>query len=206
MTPEYLSRILSQTPRFFQTPRILSGIWLKFWNFEALIWAESGVILFILFEGQRLTWIRRQVQKNDVFGTQAKDIFCNHTDNSNICLRIPPSKKLIFFLQLLKKVACRQQLVRRISVHDHAWSLWWFILKQAQSFGSDESLSVSTKDALSSCSTRAALNMEPTVTGWGIRGLDILDRGIKSCGSPPTNNFPFVLVPIHKGRLPLIEI
>ena len=118
----------------------------------------------------------------------------------------PPSKKLIFFLQLLKKVACRQQLVRRISVHDHAWSLWWFILKQAQSFGSDESLSVSTKDALSSCSTRAALNMEPTVMGWGIRGLDILDRGIKSCGSPPTNNFPFVLVPIHKGRLPLIEI
>ena len=27
-----------------QTPRFLSGIWLKFWNLEALIWAESGVI------------------------------------------------------------------------------------------------------------------------------------------------------------------
>ena len=37
--------VLSQTPRFFQTPRILSGIWLKFWNFEALIWAVSGVML-----------------------------------------------------------------------------------------------------------------------------------------------------------------
>ena len=119
----------------------------------------------------------------------------------------PPLQKNWFsFCNFWKTVACRLQLVRWISVHDHAWSLWWFILNQAQSFGSDKSLSVSTKDALSSCSTRAALNMEPTVMGWGIRGLDILDRGIKSCGSPPTNNFPFVLVPIHKGRLPLIEI
>ena len=109
----------------------------------------------------------------------------------------PPSKKLIFFLQLLKN-GCLSAATCPANQ--------WFILNQAKSFGSDKSLSVSTKDALSSCSTRAALNMEPTVTGWGIRGLDILDRGIKSCGSPPTNNFPFVLVPIHKGRLPLIEI
>ena len=109
----------------------------------------------------------------------------------------PPSKKLIFFLQLLKN-GCLSAATCPANQ--------WFILNQAKSFGSDKSLSVSTKDALSSCSTRAALNMEPTVMGWGIRGLDILDRGIKSCGSPPTNNFPFVLVPIHKGRLPLIEI
>ena len=40
--------VLSQTPRFFQTPRILSGIWLKFWNFEALIWVVSGVNFKIL--------------------------------------------------------------------------------------------------------------------------------------------------------------
>ena len=103
----------------------------------------------------------------------------------------PPSKKLIFFLQLLKN-GCLSAATCPANQ--------WFILNQTQSFGSEKSLSVSTKDALSSCSTRAALNMEPTVMGWGIRGLDILDRGIKSCGSPPTNNFPFVLVPIHKGR------
>ena len=34
----FVNRCLSQTPRF------LSGIWLKFWNLEALIWAESGVM------------------------------------------------------------------------------------------------------------------------------------------------------------------
>ena len=151
MTPEYLSRILSQTPRFFQTPRILSGILLKFWNFEALYVCAS------------------------------------------------PLKKMIFFLQLLKN-GCLSAATCPANQCVWSWSLWWFILNQAQSFGSDKSLSLSTKDALSSCSTRAALNMERTVTGWGIRGLDILDRGIKSCGSPPTNNFPFVLVPIHKGR------
>ena len=111
----------------------------------------------------------------------------------------PPSKKVISFLQLLKN-GCLSAATCPVNQCVWSWSLWWFILNQAQSFGSDKSLSVSTKDALSSCSTRAALNMEPTVTGWGIRGLDILDRGIKSCGSPPTNNFPFVLVPIHNSR------
>ena len=30
----------------------------------------------------------------------------------------------------------------------------------------------------------------------GIRGLDILDRGIKSCGPLPTNNFPLFLITI----------
>ena len=39
--------VLSQTPQFFQTPRIFSGIWLKFWNFEALILVVSGVTFFI---------------------------------------------------------------------------------------------------------------------------------------------------------------
>ena len=129
MTPEYLSRILSQTPRFFQTPRILSGIWLKFWNFEALIWAESGVILFILFEGQRLTWIRRQVQKNDVFGTQAKDIFCNHTDNSNICLRIPPLEKIWFsFCNFWKRLPVGSNLSGEsvcMIMHDHFGGSFW---------------------------------------------------------------------------------
>ena len=33
--------VSSQAPRFFQTPQIFSGIWLKFWNFEALIWVVS---------------------------------------------------------------------------------------------------------------------------------------------------------------------
>ena len=32
--------------------------------------------------------------------------------------------------------------------------------------------------------------------GGGIRGLDILDRGIKSCAPHPTNNFPFSLITI----------
>ena len=32
------------SPRFFQTPGIFSGILLEFWNFEALIRAESGVM------------------------------------------------------------------------------------------------------------------------------------------------------------------
>ena len=41
---QILSEGLSQAPWFFQTPRIFSGIWLKFWKFEALIRAESGVI------------------------------------------------------------------------------------------------------------------------------------------------------------------
>ena len=71
MTPEYLSRILSQTPRFFQTPRILSGILLKFWNFEALYVCAS------------------------------------------------PLKKWFSLCNFWKTVACRLQLVRRISVYDH---------------------------------------------------------------------------------------
>ena len=42
----FVNRCLSQTPRF------LSGIWLKFWNLEAIIWSESGVmwLIFICFE------------------------------------------------------------------------------------------------------------------------------------------------------------
>ena len=74
----------------------------------------------------------------------------------------PPSKKLIFFLQLLKN-GCLSAATCPANQ--------WFILNQAKSFGSDKSLSVSTKDALSSCSTRAALNMEPTVMGW--RGSEV---------------------------------
>ena len=31
----------------FQKPRILSGIWLQFWNFEALIWVVSGINLLL---------------------------------------------------------------------------------------------------------------------------------------------------------------
>ena len=41
--------------------------------------------------------------KNDVFGTQANDIFFNHTDNSNICLRIPPFKKIDFLSATFEK-------------------------------------------------------------------------------------------------------
>ena len=179
--------VLNQTPRFFQTPQILSVIWLKFWNFE----------------GQRLTWIRRQVQKTMFL---ARSLTISFATTQTIAIYVcasPPSKKWFSFCNFSKR-GCLS--AASCPANQWSWSLLYFILNQGQSFGGDESLSVSTKDALSSCSTRAALNMEPTVMGWGIRGLDILDRGIKSCGSPPTNNFPFVLVPIHKGRLPLIEI
>ena len=39
-----LCECLSRTPQIFQTPRFLSGIWLKFRIIEGLIWIESGVI------------------------------------------------------------------------------------------------------------------------------------------------------------------
>ena len=40
---QILRECSSQTSRFFQAPGIFSGICLKFWHFEALIWAETGV-------------------------------------------------------------------------------------------------------------------------------------------------------------------
>ena len=44
---------MSQTPQFFQTPWFLNGIWLKFWNLETLIWAESG-------DRYQIWWLLRQ--------------------------------------------------------------------------------------------------------------------------------------------------
>ena len=35
--------VLESNTTIFQTPQLLSQMWLKFWNLEALIWAESGV-------------------------------------------------------------------------------------------------------------------------------------------------------------------
>ena len=48
MSFDIFSECFSQTPRFFQTPRILSGIWFRFQKIEALIWAGSGEISVLI--------------------------------------------------------------------------------------------------------------------------------------------------------------